>query len=319
MPEQDDKGVTDLCQAYPRASPVVTRLTRERDIVRPITCTSNSHRGINGVKRNLRVASGLVIALVPVVGWSDDGLGATPDTTARIQAAINKLAGQQVPIEGLKSTSVSGLYQVEVAGRFIYVTDNGRFALTGDLIDLETGENYTQSAETARQAQLDTKRRTLLAELKLDQEDAITFAPDGEPKYTVTVFTDVDCAYCRKLHALMPEYNRRGIAIRYLASPRAGLESPAYNTMVSVWCADDRRQALTDAKAGKTISAKRCDNPVARHLDLALKLELSGTPMLILPDGRLVPGFVEPDELIRTLASSETPAGSVAQAGSVAK
>lgn len=270
------------------------------------------------MKRNLKIASGILIALTPVAGWTDNGNAKTTETSARIQAAINKLAGQEVPIDGLKATAASGLYQVDVAGRFIYVTDDGRFALTGDLIDLETGQNYTQTAEAARQAQLDAKRRTLLAELKLEQEDAIVFAPEGEPKYTVTVFTDVDCAYCRKLHSLMPEYNRRGIAIRYLASPRAGLDSPSYNTMVSVWCAEDRRQALTDAKAGKKISAKQCDNPIAHHLNLAVKLELSGTPMLILPDGRLVPGFVEPEELLHTLASNETPARAVAQAASAA-
>lgn len=265
------------------------------------------------LKRNLRMVGGILIGLAPVAGWTDNGNAKTTDTPARIQAAINKLAGQDVPIDGLKATAAPGLFQVELAGRFLYVTDDGRFALTGDLIDLETGQNYTQTAEAARQAHLDAKRRTLLAQLKLDQEDAIVFAPEGELKYTVTVFTDVDCAYCRKLHSLMPEYNRRGIAIRYLASPRAGLDSPSYNTMVSVWCAEDRRQALTDAKAGKKISAKQCDNPVAHHLDLVAKLELSGTPMLILPDGQLVPGFVEPEELLHTLVGSGTAPQAMAQ------
>ena len=129
----------------------------------------------------------------------------------------------------------------------------------------------------------------------------IVFAPEGKPSYTITVFTDIDCGYCRKLHGEMAGYNAEGIKVQYLFYPRAGEGSPSFAKAVSVWCADDRRTALTDAKAGKSIPDKTCPNPVKEHLELGEKMGVSGTPAIVLENGEMVPGYIPPKRLAAML------------------
>jgi thiol:disulfide interchange protein DsbC len=131
----------------------------------------------------------------------------------------------------------------------------------------------------------------------------VIFAPD-KPKHTVTVFTDIDCGYCRKLHREIDGYLKAGIRVRYLFFPRAGLGSESFNEAVSVWCAADRQQAMTDAKAGKPIEAKTCENPVIDHMQLGESLQISGTPAIVLESGDLVPGYVPAERLAAMLQAA---------------
>jgi thiol:disulfide interchange protein DsbC len=136
------------------------------------------------------------------------------------------------------------------------------------------------------------------------------FAP-ANPKYTVTVFTDVECAYCRKFHSQIEDYNRQGIAVQYLAFPRAGIGSDDYKKMVSVWCAADPKKALTDAKNDRPVVARECKNPVTAQYNLGQRVGLTGTPMVIAGDGTLLGGYVPPDKLrsaLDKLASGGQPA-----------
>jgi thiol:disulfide interchange protein DsbC len=111
------------------------------------------------------------------------------------------------------------------------------------------------------------------------------------------VFTDIDCGYCRKLHAQMEEYNANGIAINYMAFPRAGIGSRSYEKAVSVWCADDQQAAMTLAKAGSDPDPKQCDNPIAEQYQLGLSMGVSGTPNMMTQSGQLIPGYVPPEQL----------------------
>jgi thiol:disulfide interchange protein DsbC len=135
-------------------------------------------------------------------------------------------------------------------------------------------------------------------------EDMVVFGPD-DAKYTVDVFTDIDCPYCVRLHRQMAEYNRLGIRIRYLAFPRAGVPSSSYDKWVSVWCSDDRQSAMSRAKSGMQIPEKKCDNPVEKQFALGRSVGVRGTPSLILEDGELVPGYVPPSELLEMLKENE--------------
>jgi thiol:disulfide interchange protein DsbC len=121
--------------------------------------------------------------------------------------------------------------------------------------------------------------------------DMVVFGPE-DAKYTVDVFTDIDCPYCVRLHNQMAEYNRLGIRIRYLAFPRAGISSSSYDKWVSVWCSDDRQTAMGDAKNGKRIPAKKCDSPVKQQFALGRAVGVRGTPSLILENGHMIPGYV---------------------------
>jgi len=131
---------------------------------------------------------------------------------------------------------------------------------------------------------------------KLGEDQMVVFSPKN-PKHTVTVFTDIDCPYCRKLHQEMDGYLKEGIKVRYLFFPRAGIGSKSYDKAVSVWCSADRNQAMTDAKAGKDLGNKTCDNPVATHYKLGEELGVQGTPAIVTDDGRMIPGYLPPERL----------------------
>jgi len=142
----------------------------------------------------------------------------------------------------------------------------------------------------------------------LDETKMIVFSPE-EVKYTVTVFTDIDCPYCRKLHDEMEAYNKLGISIRYLAYPRAGVGSKSYDKIVAAWCSKDPKAAITLAKAGKEIKKELedCNDPVREHMDLVRVLGVTGTPALIFEDGTLVPGYVPAQRLITMLEEKKQP------------
>jgi thiol:disulfide interchange protein DsbC len=128
----------------------------------------------------------------------------------------------------------------------------------------------------------------------------VVFAPE-KTKHTVTVFTDIDCPYCVRFHQQVPELNENGVKVRYLAFPRSGVDSAAYRKAVSVWCAEDRSRAMTDAKAGRNVPEKSCDNPVGEHFETGRALGITGTPTLVLDNGKVVPGYVPTNQLIAAL------------------
>lgn len=222
----------------------------------------------------------------------------TPE--ARVVAAIRKL-NPRVEIDRVAAAPIEGFREVVVAGQVLYVSDDGRYLLQGALFDVEQGRDVSQDG-------LAEVRRELLA--AVPASDRIVFAPE-DPDYTVTVFTDTECGYCRKLHQEIEEYNRLGIAIEYLAFPRMGPASPDFDEMVSVWCASDRRQALTDAKNGKRVPKRDCTNPVAMHYALGQRLGLTGTPMIVSEQGVQMPGYMPPAALRETLdqLAGEAPQG----------
>ncbi len=193
--------------------------------------------------------------------------------------------------DSIGESSMPGLYEVVFGTQVAYVSNDGRFVFRGDIIDLKKGENLSENSR--RKARLN-----VLA--TLDEKDMIVFSPK-ELKHTVSVFTDIDCGYCRKLHSQIENYNKLGIKIRYMSYPRAGIDSPSYKKAVSVWCSKDRKKAITEAKEGKAISSEACKDPVKQHIAAAEKLGLRGTPLLILEDGGMYPGFVPPDKLIQVL------------------
>jgi len=214
-----------------------------------------------------------------------------------IPAEVMQGIGRIVP--GLSEKAVSktplpGIYEVMVGGRVLYLSGDGRYLLRGDLIDVEKRKNLSE----------DRRKGARLAELdRLGEASMVIFKPD-KPRHHVTVFTDVDCGYCAKMHREMAGYNELGIEVRYLAFPRAGIDSNAYRKMVSVWCADDQQQAMTDAKARRRIEPKSCDNPVQRHFELGQLLGVNGTPTMVLADGRVVPGYLPPDRLLKQIESA---------------
>ncbi|MDH5191114.1 MAG: thioredoxin fold domain-containing protein [Gammaproteobacteria bacterium] len=209
-------------------------------------------------------------------------------------ATIDRVLAMLFP--GTKPDSVGesvmpGMYEVVYGAQVAYVSDDGRFVIRGDILDLKQGKNISE----------DSRRNARLNVLAgLDEKDMIVFSPE-KPKHTISVFTDIDCGYCRKLHQNMSKYNEFGIKVRYLSYPRAGIDTPSYKKAVSVWCSEDRKKAITEAKGGKAIPSSECKDPVKQHIAAAEKIGLQGTPLIILDDGKMYPGFVPPDKLIHLL------------------
>lgn len=194
--------------------------------------------------------------------------------------------------DSVQETAMDGLYEVLLGSQILYLSADGRFVIQGQIMDLQTSQNLTENRQQSLRAE------QLAA---LDSSELIVFSPEGETKHTVTVFTDIDCGYCRKLHQEMSTYNDQGIAIRYAAFPRAGLQSDSYNKAVSAWCADDPQEAMTTLKLGGSVAPKTCENPVGEHYDLGQRLGVRGTPSIFLDNGRMIPGYVPAERLAAML------------------
>lgn len=187
-------------------------------------------------------------------------------------------------IETIQDAPIPGFQQAVVSGQVVYVSNDGKYMLPGALYDIGTQRNLSAAA----MASLRTK---LLRKVPL--EDRIVFAP-ANPRYTVVVFTDVECGFCRKFHSQIADYNRQGIAVQYLAFPRMGLGSKDFKKMVAVWCAADPKKALTDAKHDRAVAYRNCNNPVTMEYSLGQRMGLTGTPMILASDGTELGGYLEP-------------------------
>lgn len=233
------------------------------------------------------LAGALLLAALPFA--QAEGPAADP-AIAKIQAALTPLLGETVPTK-ITASPVTGLYEVQLGMQVIYVSADGRYLLQGEVMDLGSRENITKPRENALKAEA----------LSKVSEDQMVIFGDPSLKHTITVFTDIDCGYCRKLHSEIQAYNDAGIRVRYMFFPRAGLDSDSYRKAVSVWCSDKRNEALTRAKAGEEIEKKDCANPVKEQLALGQDMGVNGTPAIVLEDGELLPGYVPAARLAAAL------------------
>ncbi len=212
------------------------------------------------------------------------------DDDSRVRAAISSLV-PGASIDSIAEAKMPGFYEVVLSGQIVYVSGDGKYLLQGMLYDVASRTDLTESSRA-------TIRRSALK--SLDPARTIDFNPD-KPKHVVTVFTDIDCGYCRKMHTEIDQYNALGIGIEYLFFPRAGAGSESWEKAVSVWCSDDRKQAFTDAKAGKPIDRKECANPIQEDYALGTRMGVSGTPMVVAADGTQLGGYLPADQMLARL------------------
>ena len=203
-------------------------------------------------------------------------------------------------MEHIGPAPIKGFREVVATGQVVYVSDDGKYLFQGGLMDIANRRDMTEVA-------MAKVRKNVLA--TLPQEDRIVFAPQGATKHTVVVLTDIECGYCRKFHEDIAKYNAQGIRVEYMAFPRAGLGSEDYRKMVSVWCADDRRKALTDAKAGRSVPSRTCARtPVDMQYRAGQRMGLEGTPMILAQDGTMLGGYLPPEALLQRLESLDAQA-----------
>ena len=222
----------------------------------------------------------MLLALIPVAvpgGEADEA------AKAKIIASFPDL-----DFDDIRPSPIAEIYEVQLGSSVSYVSADGRYLIRGDIYDSVTEENLTEARRTKVRVE---------AVDNVGEDSMIIFKPE-EVKRTITVFTDIDCGYCRKLHRQIAEYNEHGIAVRYLFFPRSGPDTLSWFKAEHVWCSEDRNSALTRAKAGEAVQADGCGTtPVQQHWLLGRAFGITGTPAIIVDTGELIPGYVAPDEL----------------------
>jgi thiol:disulfide interchange protein DsbC len=232
------------------------------------------------------------VAASPVAEPAASAAAAKSDPRAAI---VKKIDG--IKLEDVRISPVTGVYEVTRGSDISYLSADGRYAILGDMIDLDSDANISEN-----------RRRGIRARMieTVPESEMLVFSPK-DPKYTITVFTDIDCGYCRRLHSKIAEYNRLGIRVRYLFFPRTGPDTDSWHKAEAVWCSSNRNEALTRAKNGEEIKAPNCpaDGIIKRDYELGHKLAVEGTPAIFLASGEMLPGYAPPGQLVKYLKTGK--------------
>jgi thiol:disulfide interchange protein DsbC len=237
-----------------------------------------------------RIVAALALGLV-------SGVGVAADADQAIRKTLQVLQ-PDLPIQAIAESPMPGVYQVELeGGRHLYTSADGQFLLQGYMFQFKDGQaiNLTEQAES---------RGIVKLMDAIPASEMVVFAPK-EPKAHITVFTDTDCGYCQKLHSEVPELNRLGIEVRYLAFPRQGMGSDAAKELSNVWCSKDRQAAMNLAKTRQTVPDAQCDSPIAKQYALGQKIGVSGTPAIVLANGKIIPGYQPAPQLAKIVLESK--------------
>ena len=236
----------------------------------------------------------LFVAVFAIAGLVMGGINqavAAPEQGQLEQVKQSLLKAFNGEPDSLVAAPIAGFYEASYGPKIYYISADGRHLISGEIYDLVNLENLTEQRRAAG-------RLNLMA--SIPEASLISYMAKNE-KHVVTVFTDIDCVYCRKLHKDMAQFNALGITVRYAAFPRSGLDTPSYHKAVSVWCAKDRNKAMDNAKGQGKIEDLKCDAPVAQHMAVGKQLGVTGTPAIILQDGTLMPGYLPPPRLLQAL------------------
>jgi len=250
---------------------------------------------------NLLVPAFATLAIAASTAATPPAKGTTaakPDVRAEIARRL------EVKIEDVKPSPVAGLYEIRSGAEVGYVSTDGRFYVDGDVFDMNSKQNLT---EPRRQE----GRLSLLG--TIDEQDAIVFSPVGPVKHTLTVFTDVDCTYCRRMHQEIAEFNRLGFRVRYIMYPAGEAGSTAWRKAEAVWCSPDRRDALTRAKRGENVTAPKCRTPIVALHAIGESLGIHGTPGIITDQGEYLAGYLPAASMVEYLKQSATAAAAAAR------
>lgn len=213
------------------------------------------------------------------------------DDYTQVRAAISQLIPGINEME-IRSSVIKDILEVRSETNVFYVSSDGEFLLNGPLYRLERGENLTEK-------RLAEHRKTLLKDIPAIQPVEY---PADNAQQKITVITDIDCPYCRRLHQDLAEYHAAGLDIDYVMLPRSGKDSPSYQKTVHAICAAQPDMAITAAMNGETPAPAECDHPIDQHMEMARVLGVASTPNIVLPDGTLIRGYKTADELSRMLS-----------------
>lgn len=248
--------------------------------------------------RVLKTALIAICVSVAPYGMAAEPLAGQPLDKVQLEklSAALEAPGAGLKVMSAKTSDIPGLYEVQLAdGPLVYTTVKGDFFIVGDLYSV-TPQGYVNLAEKRR----DGERVQRLAAVK--KEDMIIFSPEGETRAYISVFFDDTCYYCQKLHQEVAQLNKNGVEVRYLAYPRAGLNSDAFKQLASAWCADSPQETLGKLINKQSVPENVCEgNPIAAQYQLGQELGVRGTPAIITQSGQMIPGYRTADELMADL------------------
>ena len=242
--------------------------------------------------RYLRI--GIVLSAALIFSASN---ATAEEVSAELQKARETVSKMFAGIDedDVYESEVEGWYTVRRGAIVAYISADGRYLLQGDLIDLENSVNLSENDRNQ-------SRVKMLSTMADDQ--LIIFTPENV-RHSISVFTDIDCTYCRRLHSQIDDYLAEGIEIRYLLYPRSGPDSPSWAKAEQVWCADDQNSAITLAKLDQAFDTDSCDTSIIeKHYALGQDIGLRGTPAIVLEDGTLFSGYLPPKQLSEAIASA---------------
>ncbi len=242
----------------------------------------------------IRTLFTLILVFLTATAWAaPPAKPGKDDGSKRVRATFERLFPNIKNIT-ISRTEMPGIYEVSVpGGETLYASANGQHFLVGDLYAAR-GNSIVNLSE------LKNSRARREAMAKIDPKDFITF-PAKKEKAVIYVFTDVDCSYCRKIHSEVGQLNDLGVTVNYLAYPRAGVGSGAYDRAVTAWCSANKQDALTRLKQRKAVPQQTCEpNPVAAQYQLGGALGVRGTPAIVLESGQMLPGYIPAAELAKS-------------------
>ena len=255
---------------------VLTSVFGTRAIAEPAAGESKTQKGTSRPVNTVKAAPSPVVPA---------------DVRARVVA---KLSGATP--EDVSPSPIPGLYEVTMGGLIAYVSEDGKYLVSGNVYDLDTQMNLTASRRNA------ARSKALAA---ASDSQMIGFGPQ-KAQLTVTVFSDIECGFCRKFHSQIADVNKAGVRVRYMLYPRTGPGTESWKKAEQVWCSSDRREALTRAKRGEAIKAKACgDGAIKTQYELGSDLGVEGTPAIFTQNGDYIGGYLTPEELVTTVQASQ--------------
>lgn len=240
----------------------------------------------------------LVLASGTLLGLTAQAQETAGTPQSEITTAMYELTGQNVAADSITESPMQGVYQVDLGNRIVFVSKVGEHLMLGDVFDTTRRVSLSEEIKQA-------KAVAIIEDIQ--ESEMIVFEPEVT-KRTITVYTDVDCAYCRKLHKEVPTLVENGVKVRYLWFPRSGLNTPSYDKAVSVWCAEDQLTAMNDAKLHNKIANASCTpNPVASQYSSGNRIGVRGTPTIVVDDGTIIGGYLPANDLLTSLGLVSEP------------
>lgn len=228
------------------------------------------------------------IALAILIGLTANSIAFADGSRDEVKVAIESLIGNELPDAAVVESATDGVYVIDINGTIYHALLKDSVLLIGEAFDLVRGVSLNEEI---------SNRGISAAVSEMSSENMIIFAANDKKRH-VTVFTDIDCSYCRRFHQEVPALNDAGLEVRYVAYPRAGIGSSSYDKIVTVWCSDNPQQAMTRSKAGEVLPTMSCTNPVSEHYQAGVEGGVRGTPTLVLDDGSVIGGFLPANDLL---------------------